>query len=46
MDMMAAFGRETWGGKDRLVDHMIRVGYWPERNVDYADAGAVRASRL
>lgn len=46
MDMMAAFGRETWGGKDSLVDHMIRVGYWPERDVSYADAGAVRTSRL
>ena len=43
MDMMAAFGRHTWGGKDSLVDHMIRVGYWPERDVDYAD---VRTSRL
>ncbi|KAJ5875466.1 class I glutamine amidotransferase-like protein [Penicillium subrubescens] len=41
MDMVAAFGRQTWGGKDKntLVDNMIQVGYWPERDVNYADVG-------
>jgi hypothetical protein len=34
-------GRQTWGGKDKntLVDNMIQVGYWPEREVNYADVG-------
>lgn len=47
LDMVAAFGRQTWRGRDRdsLVDHMIQVGYWLERDVDYADALG-RTSRL
>ncbi|KAJ5355267.1 DJ-1/PfpI family protein [Penicillium cataractarum] len=44
MDMVAAFGRHTWGGKGTLVDHMIQVGYWPERDVNYAEV--TRTSKL
>ncbi|PYI03552.1 DJ-1/PfpI family protein [Aspergillus sclerotiicarbonarius CBS 121057] len=38
LDMIAAFGREMWGGEGSLVEHMIRTGHFPTRNVDYEDA--------
>ena len=37
LDMIAAFGREMWGGEGSLVEHTIRAGYFPTRNVDYED---------
>ncbi|RAK98746.1 class I glutamine amidotransferase-like protein [Aspergillus ibericus CBS 121593] len=37
LDAVAAFGREMWGGEGTLVEHMIRTGYFPTRNVDYED---------
>ncbi|PWY73010.1 class I glutamine amidotransferase-like protein [Aspergillus heteromorphus CBS 117.55] len=37
LDMVAAFGRETWGGEGSLVEHMIRAGFFPTRDVDYKD---------
>ncbi|KAL4876296.1 DJ-1/PfpI family protein [Aspergillus karnatakaensis] len=38
LDMVAAFGRETWGGKRFLVDDFVPEGAWPDRDVDYKDA--------
>ncbi|RDK47561.1 hypothetical protein M752DRAFT_260923 [Aspergillus phoenicis ATCC 13157] len=37
LDMIAAFGREVWGGEGSLVEHVLRTGYFPSRNVDYED---------
>lgn len=36
MDMIAAFGRETWGVNHPLIEHSTSLGAWPERDVDYA----------
>ncbi|GKZ64397.1 hypothetical protein AnigIFM50267_003866 [Aspergillus niger] len=40
LDMIAAFGREVWGGEGSLVEHVLRTGYFPSRNVDYKDEDA------
>ncbi|GLA00597.1 hypothetical protein AnigIFM60653_009347 [Aspergillus niger] len=40
LDMIAAFGREVWGGEGSLVEHVLRTGYFPSRNVDYEDEDA------
>lgn len=37
LDMIAAFGREVWGGEGTLVEHVLLTGYFPSRNVDYED---------
>ncbi|OJJ73316.1 hypothetical protein ASPBRDRAFT_194272 [Aspergillus brasiliensis CBS 101740] len=37
LDMISAFGREIWGGEGSLVEHLLRTGYFPMRNVDYED---------
>ncbi|RDH27187.1 hypothetical protein BDQ94DRAFT_185145 [Aspergillus welwitschiae] len=37
LDMIAAFGREVWGGEGSLVEHVLRTGYFPSRDVDYED---------
>lgn len=44
LDLVAAFGRETWGGEGTLVDYIVPIGAWPERDVDYKDSGPVEAS--
>ncbi|KAJ5294492.1 hypothetical protein PENANT_c006G04614 [Penicillium antarcticum] len=37
-DMVAAFGRETWGGDGAVFDVMTLECAWPDRDVDYKDA--------
>ncbi|PYH94501.1 hypothetical protein BO71DRAFT_419320 [Aspergillus ellipticus CBS 707.79] len=37
LDMVATFGKETWGGEGSLVEYMIRDGSFPTRDVDYKD---------
>ncbi|PYH70617.1 uncharacterized protein BO88DRAFT_424180 [Aspergillus vadensis CBS 113365] len=32
LDMIAAFGREVWGGEGSLVEHVLRTGYFPSRD--------------
>lgn len=36
-DMVAAFGRDAWGGKNTLLEHCLSEMAWPERDVDYAE---------
>lgn len=36
-DMVTAFARHTMGGEGSLVDYMIELGAWPDRDVSYAD---------
>jgi transcriptional regulator GlxA family with amidase domain len=36
-DMMKAFALETWGGGDSLAEFGLRLGGYPDRDVDYAD---------
>ncbi|KAJ6079648.1 hypothetical protein N7467_009401 [Penicillium canescens] len=36
-DMVAAFGRESWGGEGTVVDVLTQEGGWPDRDVDYKD---------
>ncbi|KAH7040081.1 class I glutamine amidotransferase-like protein [Microdochium trichocladiopsis] len=43
LDMMVAFAQHTWGNKAadgkplELIAHMIKMGGWPVRDVDYKD---------
>lgn len=38
-DMMAAFANDLWGtGDNGLVDFAVKLGSWPTREVNYADA--------
>lgn len=37
-DLMAAFAERYWGGEDSLARHMVLLGHWPTRDVNYADA--------
>ncbi|KAH8898570.1 class I glutamine amidotransferase-like protein [Thozetella sp. PMI_491] len=37
LDLMSAFATDTWGGEDTLVEHMIKLGSFPSRDVDYKD---------
>ena len=37
LDMVAAFATETWGGEGTLVEHLLRLGGFPFRDVDYKD---------
>ncbi|GKZ86297.1 hypothetical protein AnigIFM56816_001349 [Aspergillus niger] len=45
LDMIAAFGREVWGGEGSLVEHVLRTGYFPSRNVDYKDEVSEKSPR-
>lgn len=36
-DMMKAFALETWGGEGSLAEFTMRLGGYPDRDVDYAD---------
>ncbi|GLA38493.1 hypothetical protein AnigIFM63309_005790 [Aspergillus niger] len=45
LDMIAAFGREVWGGEGSLVEHVLRTGYFPSRNVDYEDEVSEKSPR-
>jgi transcriptional regulator GlxA family with amidase domain len=36
-DMVAAFGRESWGGEGTVVNVLTQEGGWPDRDVDYKD---------
>lgn len=36
-DLMAAFAAEYWGGPGSLMEHMIKMGGWPKRNVEFGD---------
>ncbi|KAJ0425649.1 DJ-1/PfpI family protein [Aspergillus carlsbadensis] len=38
-DMVAAFGRESWGGEGSLLEGFVVEGAWPDRDVDYKDVG-------
>jgi transcriptional regulator GlxA family with amidase domain len=37
-DMMRAFALQTWGGEGSLAEFGMRLGDYPDRDVDYADA--------
>ncbi|KAJ5459309.1 hypothetical protein N7530_011253 [Penicillium desertorum] len=36
-DMVAAFGRENWGGEGTFIGVLTQEGGWPDRDVDYKD---------
>jgi hypothetical protein len=36
--MMRAFALQTWGGEGSLAEFGMRLGDYPVRDVDYADA--------
>jgi transcriptional regulator GlxA family with amidase domain len=36
-DMVAAFGRENWGGEGTVLDALTSEAAWPDRDVDYKD---------
>ena len=37
LDMTKAFVTEIWGGEGTLVEFVLRLGGYPERNINYAD---------
>lgn len=37
LDLMVAFATEYWGGPGSLMDHMIAMGGWPKRSVEFKD---------
>lgn len=38
LDLMSAFGQETWGGEGSLMKYLIELGHWPVRDLQYGDA--------
>jgi len=37
LDLTRAFATEYWGGKDTLVEVLLALGAYPDRDVNYAD---------
>lgn len=36
-DLISAFAKETWGGKNGMVETLLDAGHWPARDVDFKD---------
>ena len=37
LDLMRVFGAEYWGGEGTLMQWLLDLGHWPERDLNYRD---------
>lgn len=41
LDLTRAFVEEYWGGKDTLVEFVLALGAYPDRDIDYKDVEGI-----